>query len=120
MRLLLIAAAALLFAGCTDSAPPGDSIAITQDNVPINSHHIEHVTCGASARIHVEATAGQDGDFATQVRGGGGYIVHASNHAGNQAHDVHEDLAGGAGLWELRVDRTLEHDGTFTVTLTCL
>ncbi len=121
MRVVVLLALAIALSGCTDEgALASDSVELTHEDVNINSNSRVLVSCGEAARLTITATAGEDGDFSVIVRGGGGYAVSSGDYPGNQDIDESKDLVASAGLWELRVDRSLEHDGTFSVKLTCL
>lgn len=110
---------AVALSGCTDGAADGPSVALTDSQVTVNDSSGRTIACNERARLDVDATGGEDGSFTVSVRAGG-VPAHQHQYNGSADLDVSEELTGPGGTWVLEVHRSLEHDGRFTVTLTCL
>lgn len=121
--LLATAFMAVALSGCTggeSGSDDGPRVELNNAQVPVNDDAARSVPCGQSARLSVQGSGGDTGSFTVTVRSGSGVPTYDETFQASTNVDLDEDLAGPAGDWVLRVHRSLEHDGTFTVALTCL
>lgn len=118
-RVLVGLVLAVALSGCTTDEGEGASATLRSAEVSPNDSSARHVPCGTSAELLLDSTAGAEGSYTISIKSGGGVLVFQEQYDATAQSTV-EPLSGLDGTWEMRIHKSLEYDGTFTATLTCL
>ena len=112
--------AAVLLAGCNDAPVRDTSVMLDQNTVPVNDSRTRAIQCGPDRMLEVTGQAPDTGDIQVLIEDGNSVVVFSARFPGDHAFPFEtDDLPGTSGLWSLRVDRSLEFNRPFEVTLSC-